>query len=235
MRYYPAFLDLRGRRCVVAGGGKVAERKVRTLLRAGAVVHVISPGLTPRLGQLVARKKIALTPRAYQKGDLGVGAQGSGPAGPPLLVLAASNDPETQQRVREDAEALGALVNLADDRAHSSLLVPASFALGDLQVAISTSGGSPALARQLRRRLQASVGQEYRGYLRFLRAARKHILRSVPSQAQRARLFRRLGEKLGDWYEAGGQRRARAELNKLLERVKGQSKNQKAKIKRQKC
>ena len=186
MGYYPIFLDLRGRRCVVVGGGKVAERKVRTLLRAQASVRVISPELTARLAQWAATKKISVARHGYRKGDLGQ----------PLLVFAATNDPVVQQAVREDAEALGALVNVADDREHSTFLVPASFAQGDLQVAISTSGASPALARSLRQRLQALLGREYKAHLSFLREARREVLSSVPEQKERARVFRKLVARL---------------------------------------
>jgi precorrin-2 dehydrogenase/sirohydrochlorin ferrochelatase len=186
MGYCPIFLNLRGRRCVVVGGGKVAERKVRTLLRAQASVRVISPQLTPRLAQLAAKKKISVTRRGYRKGDLGQ----------PLLVLAATSDPAVQQAVREDADSLGALVNAADDREHSTFLVPASFAQGDLQVAISTSGASPALARHLRRQLQATLGREYQTHLRLLRKARREVLSSVPKQKERARVFRKLVARL---------------------------------------
>ena len=121
-------------------------------------------------------------PHGYRKGDLGQ----------PLLVFAATNDPAVQQAVREDAEALGALVNVADDREHSTFLVPASFAQGGLQVAISTSGASPALARSLRQRLQAMLGREYKAHLSFLREVRQRVLKSVPVQKERARVFRKL-------------------------------------------
>ncbi len=226
MRYYPIFLDLRGRRCVVVGGGRVAERKVRSLLRAGAAVHVISPDLTPRLALLAAKKKVALTPRAYRKGDLDArpSAPQDGPAAEatprPLLVFATTNDPQTQHAVREDAEAVGALVNAADDAGHSTFLVPASFAQGDLVVAISTSGSSPALARRLRRQLQVTLGREYRAYLRFLRAARRQVLKSVPTPEKRARIFRQLsGAVVVDWFRVGAPRRAWGDVRKVLEKL----------------
>jgi precorrin-2 dehydrogenase/sirohydrochlorin ferrochelatase len=188
VRYYPVFLNLRGRRCIVVGGGKVAERKVRALLRAQADVRVVSPELTARLAQLATRGAIHVVRRPYRKGDL----KGQERNRVPLLVFSATDDPAVQQAVRKEAEAVGALVNIADDRERSTFLVPASFARGDLQVAISTSGASPALARSLRRRFQAMLGREYEAHLRFLRAARAEVLESVPRQKERARVFRRL-------------------------------------------
>jgi precorrin-2 dehydrogenase/sirohydrochlorin ferrochelatase len=225
MRYYPIYLDLRGRRCAVVGGGRVAERKVHALLRAGATVHLISPSVTPRLALLAARKKIDLTPRAYRPGDL----EGPAPAPPenvrrvrPALVFAATNSPEAQQAVRKDAEAMGALVNAVDDARESDFLVPASFAQGDLLVAISTSGASPALARRLRRQLQVTLGLEYRSYLRFLREARKQVMKTVPDKAQRTKIFRQLsGAPVMNWLRKGPPRRAAVDVKKWLAKVVG--------------
>ncbi|MGD0225874.1 MAG: bifunctional precorrin-2 dehydrogenase/sirohydrochlorin ferrochelatase [Terriglobia bacterium] len=225
MRYYPIFLDMRGRRCVVIGGGRVAERKVHALLRAGARVHVISPSVTPRLALLAARKKIDLTPRAYQPADLegqALAPPGSLRAARPVLVFAATNSPKTQRAVQKDAGELGALVNAADDADESDFIVPASFAQGDLQVAVSTSGASPALARRLRRQLQLTLGLEYRSYLRFLRQARKQVMNTVPDEAQRAKIFRQLsGAPVMDWLRKGPPRRAAVDVKKWLAKVTG--------------
>lgn len=210
MRYYPIFIDLRGQRCAVVGGGRVGERQVRSLLRVGAAVHVISPDLTPRLALLAAKKKVRITPRAYQKGDLDR----------PLLVFAATNDPNIQAQVREDAESAGALVTSVGSRERSTFLVPASFSQGDLQVAISTSGASPALARRLRRQLQVTIGREYRAYVRFLRAARTEVVRSIPSQEERSRILRKLaGGIVLDWFRSGAPNRALGDARKVLEKL----------------
>jgi len=195
MRYYPVFLDLRGRPCVVVGGGEVAERKVSALLRAGARVRVVSPQFTARLARLAAQKKISVARRRYRKEDLKRA----------FLVFAATDDPVTQRAVREHAQAAGALVNVADDREHSAFLVPASFARGDLHVAISTSGASPALARLLRQQLQARLGREYRAHVRWLREARKKVLKSVHTQKERARLLRKLVASLNEIKNQKGQ------------------------------
>jgi precorrin-2 dehydrogenase/sirohydrochlorin ferrochelatase len=223
MRYYPIFLDLRGRRCTVVGGGRVAERKVQSLLRAGASVDVISPAVTPRLALLAARKKIGLTPRPYRTGDL-EGSAPPGPEGPrgarPVLVFAATNSPETQKAVRAEATAMGALTSAADDARQSDFIVPASLAQGDLMVAISTSGSSPALARRLRRQLQTTLGSEYRAYVRFLREARKHIKETVPDKEQRARIFRQLAAgPVLDWLRKGTLRRGAEDVKRLLTEV----------------
>jgi precorrin-2 dehydrogenase / sirohydrochlorin ferrochelatase len=225
MRFYPIFLDLRGWRCVVVGGGPVAERKVKALLRAGARVQVISPTVTPRLALLAARKKIDLTPRAYRSSDLkapaSLPAKGPRPTRP-ALVFAATDSPEAQNAVRKDGEAIGAWVNVADKAHESDFIAPASFAQGDLLVAISTSGASPALARRLRRRLQVTLGHEYRGYLRFLREARRHVMDTVPDEAQRAKIFRQLsGAAVMDWLWKGAPSRAANDAKKWLAKLTG--------------
>ena len=225
MRYYPIFLDLRGRRCVVVGGGPVAERKVKALLRAGARVHVISPTVTPRLALLAAHKKIELTPREYRSTDLEaptLSPTDRSRAAPPALVFAATNSPEAQQAVRKDAEEIGAWVNAADNVRESDFLVPASFTQGDLLVAISTSGASPALARRLRRQLQVTLGHEYRAYLRFLREARKHVKATIPDEAHRGKILRQLsGASVMDWLWKGPPGRAAKDARKWLAKVTG--------------
>lgn len=224
-RYYPVFLDLRARCCVVVGGGPVAERKVQSLLRAGARIHVISPTVTPRLALLAARKRIELTPRAYRSADLEKVASSRAErarGARPVLVFAATNSPEAQQAVREDAERLGAWLNAADDARQSDFIVPASFAQGDLLVAVSTSGASPALARRLRRQLQVTVGHEYRAYLRFLREARKQVMETVPDEAHRAKIFRQLSAApVMDWLRKGPPHRAALDAKKWLAKITG--------------
>ena len=228
MRYYPIFLDLRGCWCAVVGGGRVAERKVRVLLQAGASVRVISPGVTPRLASLATRKKIDLVQRAYRRGYL-KGRTSQPPRRSqgersrrrrnlwPVLVFTATDDPETQRAVARDAEALGALVNLVDDPQQSRFIVPASFAQGDLQVAISTSGASPALARRLRRELQLALGLKYRAYLHFLRESRRRVMESVPKGAERTRILRQLaGKPMLDWWWKGEPKGAAPNLRILL-------------------
>jgi precorrin-2 dehydrogenase/sirohydrochlorin ferrochelatase len=166
--------------------------------------------VTPRLALLAARKKIDLTRRAYRSGDLECLAvrRGKRPT-EVLLVFAATNSPATQKAVRKDAEKIGALVNAAVDARESHFIVPASFAQGDLQVAISTSGSSPALARRLRQQLQLTLGREYRAYLQFLREARKQIMATVPDEAQRIKIFRKLSSaSVMDWVWKGPTRSA---------------------------
>lgn len=182
MRYYPLFLDLAGRRVVVAGGGKVAERKVRQLLACGARVIVISPDLTPRLRTWRRQRTLTWRPRRYKRCDLDDA----------WLVIAASDDAAVNRRVAEDARRGRTLANIVDDAARSTAIAPAWFRRGALVVAFSTGGASPALARQLRLTLSKEIGRDYAAYVALLARLRRQVHRRVKDSATRQRLMRRL-------------------------------------------
>ena len=150
-RYYPIFLNIRGKRCVVVGGGAVALRKVKALLEHEASVEVISPELCPELSQLAKSRAIQVLQRNYNGGDL----QGV------FIAIAATDDGEINNKVAEEARAKGVLVNVVDDSEHSDFIVPSQLRRGDITIAVSTAGKSPALARKIRTRLEKDFGTEY--------------------------------------------------------------------------
>lgn len=150
-RYYPVFLNLHSKKCVVVGGGEVALRKVKTLLESGADVTVISPSLHPDLEQLAGDKTIHTIERNFRPGDLKEAA----------VVIAATDLKGTNLRVAREAGKVKALVNLVDDPEPSDFIVPSYFRKGDLTVAVSTGGQSPALARKLRTLLEKTMGEDY--------------------------------------------------------------------------
>ena len=182
MRYFPVFLDLKEKRCIVVGGGAVAERKVKNLLKAGARVKVISPELTVPLSRLRDEKKISHLSRSYRRKDL----EGA------LLAIAATNDRTINERVFREATANRIPVNVVDDPAHSSFIVPSIVHKKDLLVAVSTSGRSPALARLLRQKLEREIGPEYPRFLSLLGRVRKKVLSRGLGQRENQRIFRRL-------------------------------------------
>lgn len=182
MKYFPAFLDLQERLCLVVGGGGVAERKVRSLVQAGAKVKVISPAVTPFLVRMARGGKIDYRSRTFRAGDL----KGA------FLVIAATDDRDVNERVSAQALRRNLAVNVVDDPAHSSFIVPAVVAQGDLVVAISTSGNSPALARALRQRFAREIGPEYAFLLKLMGALRRRVLALGWDQKRNRRVFRRL-------------------------------------------
>src|SRR2546427_4047392 len=142
-RFYPISLDLGGRRCVVIGGGPVAEQKVLGLLDAGAQVTVVSPELSLGLQDRAAQGLIATHRREYRSGDL-AGA---------FLAVAATDDRTVNRRVWTEAEERGTLLNAGDDLPHCHFIAPAVHRAGDITVAVSTAGKSPALAVRLREQI----------------------------------------------------------------------------------
>ena len=165
MNMYPISLRIRGRRCCVIGGGRVAERKVEGLLKAGGAILVISPELTARLREWHARGEIEVRLRPYRKGDL----QGA------VLVFAATDDPAVNAAVCAEAEQRGIWVNDAADPQRSTFHVPAVLRRGGLQIAVSTSGAGPLLARKIRDELAEQYDEGYEGFVRLLVQLRQRL------------------------------------------------------------
>ncbi|HEY1372115.1 MAG TPA: bifunctional precorrin-2 dehydrogenase/sirohydrochlorin ferrochelatase [Candidatus Binatia bacterium] len=151
MAYYPIFMNLSGQRCLVIGGGAVAERKVEGLLEAAASVTLVSPMLTETLERWVKEKKIRHYMREYRKGDL---------AGYRLAFVATDNPP-INRAVYEEAQEAGVLLNSADDPAHCDFILPSVLRRGELQVAVATGGASPALSRAIREELEEYFSEDY--------------------------------------------------------------------------
>ncbi len=149
--YYPAFLKIGGKRCVVVGGGQVALRKVRPFLEHGANVEVISPELCAELNRLAESGAIRAVRRQYRLGDL-TGA---------FIAIAATDNPRINHRVAKEASTSAVLVNIVDDAESSDFIVPSYLRRGDVAVAVSTGGRSPALARKIKAKLEKELGEEY--------------------------------------------------------------------------
>ena len=151
MGYFSVLLDLTQRRCVMVGGGPIAERRVLSLLEAGAQVTVISPRATPALEALALEGRIALESRTYEEGDL-AGAQ---------LAFVATAAREVNLAVAREARARGVWINAADDPAHCTFILPAIVRRGDLTVSVATGGTSPALSRAIREELETYLTADY--------------------------------------------------------------------------
>jgi precorrin-2 dehydrogenase len=182
MRYYPVFLDLHGKPVVVIGGGKVAERKALTLLTCGARITVVSPALTKRLSCLAQAGAIHHRNRRWRPSDLQEA----------FLVIATTNDRKDNAEIAGRVDTRSRLVNIADDPARCNVIAPSVIARGDLIIAVSTSGRSPALARRIRRELERSFGAEYARFLRLLGEVREQVQSRVPSMGRRRRILQRL-------------------------------------------
>ncbi len=182
--YFPLFLDLRGSRVVVIGGGAVAERKVRLLLECGADVTVVAPQLTSGLRELAADGRLRHEARAYRPGDFD-GA---------VLAFVAVDDPEASEAAAKDAEAAGVLVNVVDRPDQCGFIVPSVLRRGRLTIAVSTGGSSPAWARKIRERLEAEFGEEYARLLEAAARVRMRCLSEIPDPARRREALERLAD-----------------------------------------
>lgn len=165
MEYYPLLLDLKGKKCVVIGGGSVAQRKVKSLLKAKARVWVISPVLTKGLEQLKRKKSIVYVQSRYQAKYL----QDA------FLVIAATCDEKINRRVACDAQAQGKLTNVVDTPRLSNFIVPSSIHKGGLIISISTNGKAPALSKRIRKDLNKLLIPRYAKFLKTLKAIRKDL------------------------------------------------------------
>ena len=165
--YYPVSLKIAGRKCVVAGGGEVALRKVKALLEHGADVEVISPDLCPEMVRLGESGEISVHNHAYEMGNL-AGA---------FLAIAATDDAETNRQVTVEARNKAILVNVVDDAENSDFIVPSYLSRDSLTIAVSTSGQSPALARKIRTRLEKEITGQYGALTRLIGEVRAEIKR----------------------------------------------------------
>ncbi len=182
MRYYPIYLDIQNRNCLVVGGGGVATRKVITLLNCGANVTVVSPDLSEQLRKLEGSPSLTMKQRPYQPGDL----EGM------FLVIGATDDETLNRQISRDAEQRNTLCNIADRPEICNFILPSIVQRDDLVVTISTSGRSPALAKKLRKSLEARFGEEYGVLLRLMGSIRKKLLSQSHEPEAHKPIFERL-------------------------------------------
>lgn len=182
-RYLPIMLDCEGRRCVVIGGGAVAERKVTGLLDARASVMLISPTVTDTLASMADKGLLTWVSRPYAPGDL----RGA------FLVYAASNDKLVNEEVALESGNLGIPVNVASHAEAGNFISPGVVRRGRLTVAVSTSGAGPSAAAQVKSVLEEALDSAYEPYLDFLHTMRTRIKELEPSAEVRGRLLRKLG------------------------------------------
>jgi precorrin-2 dehydrogenase/sirohydrochlorin ferrochelatase len=207
MKYYPVHLNIKNRRCLVVGGGAVGTRKANALLKCGAGVTVVSPAPTPQLKKLAAEGSISLRERAYQTTDLK----------DMFLVIGATDDDKLNRQISQDAELIGILCNIADRPEACNFILPSVVQRGDLVITISTSGQSPALAKRLRRKLEAQFGEEYSDFLHLMGAIRKKLLSEAHEPEAHKALFNQLIDSdLIELLRTGQKKEVDLLLHKLL-------------------
>jgi precorrin-2 dehydrogenase/sirohydrochlorin ferrochelatase len=182
MVYYPIFLDLNNKNVLVVGGGTVAERKIQNLLNYGCRVYLHSPHLTTHLNQLVAENKIHRVPHEA----LGKALDEA------FMVIAATDDPVVNSRIASQARERGLLINAVDQPGDCNFIMPSIVKRGDLQIAISTSGKSPALAKRIRKEMEVRFGPEYALHIELMGLLRTKVLGQANPSSENRVMFERL-------------------------------------------
>ena len=177
---FPLFLKLRNRPCLVVGAGRAGESKIAGLLAAGAKLRVVAPQATPKVESWARSRKVQWLQREFRAEDLrGI-----------LLVVAATSSRDLHQKIFRLARKEGALCNVVDDPPLCDFYYPAVVRRGALQIAISTSGRSPALAQRMREQLERQFGPEFEAWLEHLGKLRAKLRTIASSAAERRRLLR---------------------------------------------
>ncbi|MCQ2560274.1 MAG: bifunctional precorrin-2 dehydrogenase/sirohydrochlorin ferrochelatase [Clostridia bacterium] len=180
--FYPIFLNIEAKNCLVIGGGKVALRKVLSLLQAQAQVRVISPKLEPELQKLNQQGKIEYIQTVYQSKWLeGV-----------FLVISALDDPQVARQIAQDCRKRNLLLNSVLEPELGNFQVPATCQRGKLQLAVSTGGQSPLLARIIKEQLEAEFGEEYQELLQTLEQVRQEVKQKISDSRKRQEIYKQI-------------------------------------------
>lgn len=207
--YYPAFLDLKGKKVVVCGGGKVAERKVLSLIKTGGNITVISPWLTKRLEKEKQSGRIRHIHRQYRKGDLKKA----------FLVIAATDSRDVNELISREAVCL---LNVVDTPDLCNFVVPSVVNRWPLILAVSTSGVSPALSRSIRKELESLYGMEICSYLKFLKRYRRHAMKLIHDKIKRKKFLVEIAsERMLNMLRKKGLKQTKKVVDKLFIMAKG--------------
>lgn len=180
--FYPVNLDIKDKHCLVVGGGAVASRKAETLVECGGIVTIVSPEFTQKLIDMSQHPAVTLIQRPYRTRDM----DGK------FLVIGATDDQHLNRKINADAEARNMLCNIADVPDICNFILPSIIRRGDLCIAISTSGKSPAFAKRLRKELEKTFGDEYALFLLLMGEIRKKLLAAEHAPEAHKPIFERL-------------------------------------------
>jgi len=209
-KLFPVLIDIEGKKCVVFGGGSVAERKVKTLLEYGAKITLISPEITEKLKQFILEGKIEYFQREYRKGD----------TKDAFLVVPATSDSKINEKIAKEAKFL---VNLVEKKKINKLkaiiyTVPAIVEKGDLTIAISTE--FPALSKLLKEEIEKFYGKDFALYLKYLNKLRREIQRKIPDDKERQKIFKKIAsKKTVSILKQKGFENAKEEIEKIINEV----------------
>ncbi len=209
---YPVFLNLKGKCCLVVGGGRVAERKIRALLECGAQILCLGDAFTTPITKLAKKGRIKTVLRKLDHAHTFLPYLES-----VFLVIAATSSPGLNARIYKDCQKRNILINAVDDLKHSNFITPSVLKRGHLSIAISTGGASPAFAKSLRHKLETSLGPEYGAFLDFMARKRKKIMSLVKGEDKRKKVFQELASsRLPNLFKKGNAQAIRKRYESIL-------------------
>ncbi|OGL43070.1 MAG: hypothetical protein A2W05_07565 [Candidatus Schekmanbacteria bacterium RBG_16_38_10] len=191
MEYYPVNLNIKNKMCIVIGGGKVAERKILSLLDCKADVTVISPRVTRPIKKLFNESKISILKRYFKKEDLKEA----------FLVVAATDNSRINHKIFQEANKRKILINVVDSPELCDFIMPSLIRRGNLLITISTGGKAPALSKKLRIMLEEIIGKEYEEILYKLSDLRNKLKAKVLSQKKRKEILEKVISQLNSEFE----------------------------------
>ena len=207
MSKYPIFLELAGRRVVIVGGGTVAARKAEAVLKAGARLVVVAEKISDALRGLCAGTKSELIEGKYTKDHL-VGA---------TLAIAATDDEELNRRVYKDCQELEVLCNVVDSPGLCDFYVPAVVSRGELQIAISTGGKSPAFSGHIRKKLEKIFTEKHGEFLVEIEQLREHIIETILDEIERKAMFGKIvDDESFDKFVQNGREQWRKDIEEMI-------------------
>ncbi len=181
VKYYPVFINLKKFKCLVIGGGKVAERKIATLLKYDADITIISPIITPTIKKIYKQKKIKLKLRKYRTADLKSFN----------FIITATDDNKLNMQIANIAGKMDILVNTAGNT-NSSFIMPAAFNKGLIKIAVSTSGLNPCLAKIIKEEIEKNFDKNLEKYFKFISKIRQTILKEIKNKKDREELIKKI-------------------------------------------
>lgn len=206
MAHYAMMVNLQNKRCLVVGGGQVAERKIGSLLAAGAAVTVVTPSCTEAIQEWAHTGQLTVVLRPFSPQDVAKA----------VLIIAATNDPTVNFSVYQACEP-HQWINIVDRPDLCSFTVPSVVERGELQIAVTTGGNNPGLAKKMRRQLEEWIGPEYEDYTLFLGKMRRQVLaQSMCESDKRSILAELLDDRFYHWTKSGETERRDQEAQALL-------------------
>ncbi|MBI4665780.1 MAG: bifunctional precorrin-2 dehydrogenase/sirohydrochlorin ferrochelatase [Nitrospinae bacterium] len=206
-RYYPVFLDILGKKCVIVGAGQVAARKAASLVECGAMVTIVAPAAGEAMAEMIKTGQVEWLQAPFAPEYLNGAA----------LVIASTDDDMVNRSVYKEASERGIPVNVVDQPELCTFIVPSVVKRGDLTIAASTSGKSPAVAKRVRRALEKVFGDEWGVYLSMMGEAREILLSREADQRKREEVFNRLADSaMLDKIKSGDLAGARRVMEEIL-------------------